>query len=155
MSFTTDRRFAALEKLVLAAKALSKSDPANAPYLCQLACIQICGNIERCVELLLLERFEKRVPDQIPEFLKRYFLRGTNYDCDAIHELLCRFDGDWGKKFDTFVQSNSAVKNQISGAYGIRNILAHGNHRGLGYKQVQDYFDASKRLVAEIELAIR
>lgn len=155
MSFTTDRRFAALEKLVLAAKALSSSDPQSAPYLCQLASIQICGNIERCVELLILERFDKKVPHQIPEFLKRHFLRGTNYDCDAIHDLLCRFDGAWGKKFDTFVQANSSIRIQISACYGIRNVLAHGGGQGLGYKQVQDYFDASKRLVAELELAIR
>ena len=73
----------------------------------------------------------------------------------VVFTQLCKFDGDWGKKFNAFLQGNSTVRNQISAAYGIRNVLAHGNHHGLGYSQVQDYFDASKRLVAEMELAIR
>lgn len=153
MSFTTDQRFRALGALIQAAK--NQSDPQTASYLCRLACVQICGNLERCIELLIRERFEKRTPPQIDEFLSRYFKRGTNFDCEEICALLNRFDREWGRTIGDFIENNQQVRESINGCYGLRNAIAHGGAPGLGYAMLQQYFDVSQRMVAKIEAAIR
>lgn len=153
MSFTTDQRFKALDALIQAAK--NQSDAQTASYLCRLACVQICGNLERCIELLIMERFEKRIPPQIEEFLSRQFKRGANYDCEEICALLYRFDKAWGRLLEDFVKGNQQIKESINGCYGLRNTIAHGGAPGLGYAMLEQYFDASKAVVTEIEEALR
>ena len=154
MSFTTDQRFKALDVLIQAAK--NQADPQTAFYLCRLGFVQICGNLERCVELLIRERFDKRAPPQIDEFLSRFFKRGTNYDCEEICALLYRFDKGWGRTLEDFIKSNQQVKDSINGCYGLRNAIAHGEAPGSpGYTMLQQYFDVSKTMVAKIEAAIR
>ncbi len=102
-----------------------------------------------------MERFDKRIPPQVVEFLSRYFRRGTNFDCDEICAFLFRFDSNWGRKFEAFVNTNHQVKTQINGCYGIRNVLAHGGGHTPGYKAAQEYFDASKILIAKFEEVIK
>lgn len=153
MSFTTEQRFKALEALIDAAK--KQQDAQTASYLCKLGCVQVCGNLERCIELLISERFEKKTPPQIPVFLKRYFKRGTNYDCDEISNLLYKFDAGWGKSFEVFVSTNQPIKESISACYGLRNAIAHGGAQSLGYGSLQQYFNASRLVIEKIEEAMR
>jgi hypothetical protein len=117
--------------------------------------VQICGNLERCIELIIRERFEKRTPPQIDEFLSRFFRRGTNYDCEQICAMLNRFDRDWGRAIEEFLKQDQEVKESINGCYGLRNAIAHGEAPSLGYAMLQQYYDVSQRIVAKIEAAIR
>jgi hypothetical protein len=50
-------------------------------------CVLICGNLERCIEILLTERIGPRSAPQVTPFLRAYFKRGSNYDCDQICQL--------------------------------------------------------------------
>jgi hypothetical protein len=102
ISGTGSQRFIALEKLIVAARAKGL-DEQTASYFCKLGSVLICGNLERCIELILSERIASKSPPQVMSFLKAYFKRGTNYDCDQIGQLLHRFDAAWGRDFEDFV----------------------------------------------------
>jgi hypothetical protein len=88
-------------------------------------------------------------------FLKAYFKRGTNYDCDQISQLLHRFDTAWGREFEDFVERNSAVKEGISSCYAVRNSVAHGGGQSLGPRILSQYYEASFTLVAQLEYLLR
>ena len=125
MALAVESRFHDVERLVLAAQAKGL-DPEVAAYYCKLGCVMICGAVERSVEILITERVGGRSAPQVTSFLKSYFRRGTNYDCEAIMALLYRFDSNWGHNFRAFVIQNDKIKGSVSSCYAIRNSIAHG-----------------------------
>lgn len=152
--FAVEQRFIALSKLIVAAQAKGL-DEQTASYFCKLGSVLICGNLERCVELLVSERIASKSPPQVLSFLKRYFKRGTNYDCDQISQLLYRFDPKWGRDFDEFLERNSAIREGVSSCYAVRNSVAHGGGQSLGPRALLQYYDASLTLVAQLEYLLR
>lgn len=154
MSFEIEQRFRSLEQLIVAASSKGV-DEQIASYLCKLGSVLICGNLERCVEIIITSRLASRSPPQITVFLKSYFKRGTNYDCDQISQLLYKFDVDWGRAFEAFVKNNSGVKESISSCYAIRNSVAHGGGQSLGYRILKQYFDDSLTIISELQVIVR
>jgi RiboL-PSP-HEPN len=152
--FEIEQRFKSLEDLIVAA-ADKNQDERTASYFCRLGCVQICGNLERCVALVLIARLGDRSPTQFGNFLRRYFDRGTNYDCDRICQLLYRFDADWGRAFEDFVKANDHLKESVSSCYAIRNSVAHGGSPSLGPKILRQYYEASLSIVCELEGLVR
>lgn len=152
--FAVEQRFIALSRLIRAAQEKGL-DEQTASYFCKLGSVLICGNLERCVELIISERIASKSPPQVLSFLKTYFKRGTNYDCDQISQLLYRFDTNWGRDFDCFLESNSAVKEGISSCYAVRNSVAHGGGQSLGPRALMQYYDASFTLIAQLEYLLR
>lgn len=150
MSLVIDQRFKALEMLIDAA-ADKSLDPLTQSNLCKLGSVMICGNLERCVEHLVIERVGKRSVTQTAAFLKSFFKRGTNYDCENIMQLLFRFDPNWGRLFETFLNDNWAIKDGVSSCYSIRNSIAHGGTASLGHKTLREYFEASFYVVIKLE----
>ncbi len=148
MSFPIENRFNAVEKVVNAACAKGL-DAEIASYHCKLGCVLICGAIERSVEILISERLASRSPPQVAEFLKAYFKRGANYDCEEISQLLFKFDTAWGKKFELFLISDERIKSGVSSCYATRNSIAHGGGQSLEPRALREYFDAEFALIAE------
>ena len=153
MSFELQVRFLALEKLVVAAS-VRGLDEQLAAFLCKLGSVQICGNLERCTEILIVSRIGSRSPRQVGAFLRAYFKRGTNYDCDQICQLLYRFDPEWGRQFEIFVTENENLKESISSCYAVRNSVAHGGSQSLGPNILRQYFDASFSIVTQLEVVL-
>ncbi|WP_409192738.1 HEPN domain-containing protein [Bradyrhizobium sp. RDM4] len=147
-----EQRFKDLEKLVVAAEEKG-IDPQVQSYFCKLGIVLVCGNIERCVEHIVTERVGRS--PQVTSFLKGYFKRGTNYDCEEIKNLFYRFDKKWGGAFEDFVTNNIFVKDSISSCYGLRNALAHGGTANIGHRALRQYFNASFDLVAQAEFCLR
>jgi hypothetical protein len=147
--FPIEQRFIALERLVLAAEAKGL-DEQIASYLAKLGCVQVCGNLERCIELLVVEKVGHAKAPKVTSFLRAYFKRGTNYDCDEISQLLFKFDSAWGSEFANYMTSNLEVKESIASAYAIRNSVAHGGTQSLGPRNLRQYFGASFKLVADL-----
>lgn len=154
MSFEIEPRFRHLEELVVAA-ADKNLDGRMASYICRLGSVQICGNPERCVELILIARLADRSPKQIGSFLRRYFQRGVNYDCERICQLLYRFDSDWGHTFESFVTVNDHLKESVSSCYTVRNSVAHGGSQSIGPRILRQYYDASLEIVINLEETVR
>jgi hypothetical protein len=154
LSFEIERRFHTLEHLVIAAAARDV-DELVAAYLCKLGSVLICGNLERCVELVITSRFAGRTPPQIPTFIRAYFRRGINYDCEEICQLLFRFDREWGRAFEVFIADRDHIKESIASCYSIRNSVAHGGGQSLGPRILKQYFDASFEVVVKLEQIVR
>ena len=152
--FEVEQRFRILEQLIITATD-KDLDELSASYLCRLGSVLICGNLERCVELVLTTRFANRAPPQIGTFIKAYFRRGTNYDCEQICQLLYRFDPGWGRTFENYLEQNDHIKESISSCYAIRNSVAHGGGQNLGPRGLKQYYDASFELIASLEQLIR
>lgn len=141
----------ALERLVNQASAKGM-DEQQASYLCRLGSVLICGNIERCVEILITQRMKRGTPPQVASFLQAYFKRGTNYDCEEICQLLFKFDATWGHTLQRAL--TDSVKESISSCYSVRNSVAHGGGNSLGPRSLKQYFDASFELIAALEQAL-
>jgi hypothetical protein len=151
--FEIEQRFKSLNELMVAA-ADKNLDERMASYICRLGSVQICGNLERCIELTITARLS-RSPKQVGRFLRGFFQRGVNYDCDRICQLLYQFDPTWGSFFEDFVRSNDRIKESISSCYAVRNSVAHGGSQSLGPQILRQYYEASLEVVARVEQAIR
>ncbi|KGT76122.1 hypothetical protein MA20_30350 [Bradyrhizobium japonicum] len=154
MSFEIEQRFGELEKLVQSASA-KDLDEKTASYLCKLGSVLICGNLERCVEHLVLEKVGNSSHPRVANFLKGYFKSGRNYDCENIQQLMFRFDTEWGRNFEAFVTGNERVKVEVASCYAVRNSVAHGGGQSLGPTRLKQFYDATFTLVAELEKMLR
>lgn len=154
MPIAIESRFKEVEKLVVAAQR-KDLDAEIAAYYCKLACVMICGTVERSIEILITERIAGKSSPRIGSFLKSFFMRGTNYDCDAIISLLYKFDARWGEKFKAFVEKNEPIKSSLSSCYAVRNSIAHGGTQSLGPSALKQYFDHAFSLIAELEAMLR
>lgn len=154
MAFAIESRFREVEKIILAAQERGADQMVAANY-CKLGSVMLCGAIERSVEIIITERIGGKTAPQVSAFLKSYFKRGTNYDCDEIKNLLFRFDRNWGQKFETFVSKNDKIKSSVASCYGIRNSIAHGNPQSLSPKILLQYYEDALSLIAGVEKILR
>jgi len=138
LQFVIEQRFAELEKLVVAVQARGL-DEQVASYLCKLGSVLVCGNLEKCVEHLLIEKVGGESQPRVTNFLKTHFRMGRNYDCENILQLMFRFDSDWGRKFEKFVEENSRIKEGVSSCYAVRNSVAHGGGNSFGPSALKQY----------------
>ena len=154
MQFVIEQRFAELEKLVIAVQARNL-DEQVASYLCKLGSVLVCGNLEKCIEYLFIEKIGGESQPRVTSFLKSHFRTGRNYDCDNIQQLMFRFDSQWGREFERFVEANGRVKEGVSSCYAVRNSVAHGGGQSLGPNALKQFYEATLTLVAELEKIIR
>jgi hypothetical protein len=154
LQFVIEQRFVELEKLVVAVQARGL-DERTASYLCKLGSVLVCGNLEKCVEHLFIEKIGGKSQPRVTNFLESHFRTGRNYDCDNTLQLMFRFDSDWGRRFTKFVEENGRVKEGVSSCYAIRNSVAHGGGESVGPNALKQFYDATLTLVAELERIIR
>ena len=134
---------------------LDRIDAADVPDeirtdLYRFGAILLCGHIEQCVKIIILDRLDRRADPRILNFVRSFFERGANLDCSSIKSLLERFEPQWGKKFEEFVAANDDVKVGIASAYGVRNPLAHGSASSLGGARLRELYAVAKRLVEAV-----
>jgi RiboL-PSP-HEPN len=154
LQFVIEQRFVELEKLVIAVQARNLDEQATS-YLCKLGSVLVCGNLEKCVEHLFIERVGGKSHPRVTNFLKSRFKAGRGYGCENILQLMFRFDLEWGRKFDKFIEGNNRVKEGVCSCYAIRNSAAHGGGQSLGPNALKQFYEATLTLVAELENIIR
>lgn len=118
--------------------------------LFRFGAILLCGHVEQCVKIIVMDRLSHRAQPRVLNFIRSYFGYGSNLDCSAIISLLDRFEPAWGTKFQKWVDQNEDVKEGIASAYGVRNPLAHGSSASLGGARLRELFLASQRLVEAV-----
>ena len=109
--------------------------------------ILVCGFVERSVELVILDRIQKKAHPRVRNFVRGHFKRGTNYDCEAIRQLLERFDNAWSENFKMLAGERDDVIQAVSSAYALRNSIAHGGNANLGLKGVLELYKAAQTIV--------
>jgi RiboL-PSP-HEPN len=116
--------------------------------------VLICGFIERSVEIVIMERIENRAHPRVANFIRGHFRRGTNYDCEAISQLLDRFDLTWGEKFRQFRESRDDLVQAIGSVYTLRNSVAHGGSGNQGILGVAGLYIAAQEVIDGLLAAI-
>ncbi len=146
MQHQLDSRYRAVDAYVNKVVAAGGDEELQS-YLYRFGAVLICGNIERSIEIIVLERLNTRAQRRVLNFVKSYFERGHNFDCTAIAQLLNRFDAEWYRKFSRFVEVNEDIRDGVSSCYSVRNSAAHGGSQGVGAKRLQELLTISKRLI--------
>ncbi len=113
--------------------------------------ILICGFVERSVELVIMDKVQHMAHPRIQRFIRSHFRRGTNYDCEAIAQLLDRFDVNWGTKFRDFLKTRDDLVQSMTSAYGLRNSIAHGGEGNQGAHGVKALYVSAKLVVDALE----
>lgn len=149
MRMQIESRFRSLSDYVDKCESAEASEELKS-YLYRFGTVLICGYVERSLETIILGRLSKRAHPRVLEFVKSHFQRGTNYDCNAISQLLTRFDAKWGRSFVAFVEGHPEIKEGISSCYAVRNSVAHGGSAGVGIKRLRELLEVSGRLVEGI-----
>jgi len=99
----------------------------------------------------MLERLRNRAHPRVISFIKSYFKRGTNYDCEAIKQLLLRFDPEWGRRFESEIGGMSALSETVSSCYSVRNSVAHGGGGSLGSARLKELAETCIEVIRVIE----
>ncbi|WP_366525522.1 HEPN domain-containing protein [Devosia sp.] len=146
MQAQLDSRFLALETFIKQCQGKDVSEQIQS-QLCRFGAVLVCGNVERCVEVILLNRLNSRAHPRVLNFVKSHFQRGNNFDCAAIGQLLVRFDTDWYGHFVKFVETNPDVKEAIASCYAVRNSVSHGGTSSVGLKRLIELVALSRRLI--------
>lgn len=142
-------RFAAVSTFVDRACASDAPDEFKS-YLFKFGVVLICGNVEQCMKIIVMERLTKRAHPRVLSFVSSHFKRGTNYDCEAISQLLVRFDAEWYKRMKAFIASNSDIEEGMISAHAVRNSIAHGGQAGIGGNRLKELLQVSDRLIAGV-----
>ena len=123
--------------------------------LAKLGAVLSCGFLERSVEIIIMERIDKRAQDRVKNFIKSHFKRGTNYDCVAICGLLERFEISWSKKMKDWMDKNPGPVESISSVYGLRNSIAHGGGQSASLLRVKAYAEDAKLTIDAVVSSTR
>ena len=115
--------------------------------------VLICGFVERSVETLIMEKIAQRAHPRVQNFIRGYFKIGTNYNCEAIAQLLDRFDVGWGTKFRALLKTRDDLVEALRSAYDLRNSIAHGGTGNRGLRGVQELYASAKDVVDGMEVA--
>lgn len=146
MRLEIDSRFRTLDDFVARAES-SALDERSRSEMARFGSVLICGNIERSVEIIILDRLQQRAHPRVMNFVKSFFKRGTNYDCAAIEQLLNRFDPSWYRNFCSFCEEHPSVREGISSCYALRNSVAHGGTGNLGLRRLKELLEASRTMI--------
>ena len=143
--FAIEEKFKVLEQSIeLACNATDEEVAAN---LRRYGTVLICGFVERSIEVVLLERLRPRAHPRVLNFVKSYFKRGSNYNCETICQLLERFEPKWKNNFRAFMDTNEKEVDALSSTYSVRNSVAHGGSAGINATTLRERRDDAKRIV--------
>jgi hypothetical protein len=100
-----------------------------------------------------MEKIAQRAHPRVQTFIRGYFKIGTNYKCEAIAQLLERFDVAWSANFRAFLKMRDDLVEALRSAYVQRNSIAHGGAGNSGLRGVQDLYASAKEVVDAMEAA--
>ena len=119
-------------------------------HLASLGLVLMCGYVERCVEAIITERLILQTQPRVIQFIKTHFKKGTNYNCETIHDLLGRFDESWKEGFRLKIKANQNWSVSLKSVYTLRNSIAHGGTSNTSLEQVKTYYEDCKNVIASL-----
>lgn len=149
--YAINQRFRQLEEQVEIA--CNVKDPEVAASLRKYCAVLVCGFVERSVEVIVLERLRGLAHPKVRNFIKSYFNRGRNFNCNSICNLLERFDSGWGSNFRKFIENSDKEVMALNSIYSVRNSVAHGVNVGISAVDLRERLDSVKVIVDALILA--
>jgi len=151
--FAIEKRFRALDEQI--ELACNVRDEEASENLRRYGTVLICGFVERSIEVILLERLRSLAHPRVLNFVKSHFKRGTNYNCEAICQLLQRFEPAWKDRFRDFMDKNEREVDGLSSTYSVRNSVAHGGTGGISATTLRERREDAKKIVDAVIEATR
>jgi hypothetical protein len=84
MRHQLEMRFKAIEAFVNDASTRQIPEQIQS-YLFRFGTVLICGNIERSIGIIILDRLADRAQPRVLTFVKSHFTRGTNFDARRLN----------------------------------------------------------------------
>lgn len=129
------------------ARAAQLGDDQIKADLAKLGAVLSCGFVERSVEVIVMQRINRRAHDRVKSFIKSHFKKGTNYDCTAVCALLERFDLSWARRMRKWMDENPGPVESLTSVYGLRNSIAHGGGQTSSLARIMAYAEDCKAVV--------
>jgi hypothetical protein len=150
MQISIRNREQKLDNFFARAAKLSNDDELKSD-LARFGAVLACGYIERCLEIIILDRISRKLPrkgsDRVLNFIKGHFKKGTNYNYEAILQLLERFDIQWNKKFREEMDKNDKLSSSLSSIYVLRNSVSHGGDGNRGLESIIEMYNDCKAII--------
>ena len=115
--------------------------------------VLLCGFVERSVEIVIMEKITQLANVRVQNFIRGYFKIGRNYNCEAIAQLLERFDSRWSSNFRSSLETRDDWVEALRSAYELRNSIAHGGTGNRGLAGVKSLFALAKEVIDAMEVA--
>ena len=132
------------------ARAKGTDDEELKSDLARFGAVLVCGYVERCVEVVILDRLTRMAQPRVLQFIKSHFKKGRNYDCEAICQPLNRFDQKWEAPFRLTISKNDQWSQSLESAYNLRNSIAHGGDGNKGLLGIETFYTDCKSIVAAL-----
>lgn len=121
-------------------------------------CVLTAGFIEESFRILLRTYTSKNASPKIVKFVDGEISFITNCKTERIIEVLTRFHPDWAATFQTEIDNkspiNTEIKDSLNGIVINRHKIAHGQHVGIGFVTVKNYYGYCVTAVEILETVI-
>ncbi len=116
-----------------------------AKYLCVL----VSGFIETSARSLLISYASQNSTPKVASYVSQQLKGLQNVNLEKLLQLFCSFSDDWRVKLETY--TDDEMKNAVNNIIANRNNIAHGQHVGLTYTRVNEWYRKSLDLIQYID----
>lgn len=110
-------------------------------------CILISASLEVCLEAIFLRFAQKHSgSESVYRYVESHLLRHSNPNRGNIVNLHNRFDKQWGKKIENFIQDQKS--DAIASVVNNRNNIAHGRDCSVNIHQLRKWFTQIEKVIA-------
>lgn len=116
-----------------------------ARYLCVLT----SGFIENSIKIYVENYVQSRGNQKVTSFIAESIKYETNMTCEKIIKFLGKFDSTWPVAFEANLTDER--KDAVNSIIALRHQIAHGQHVGVSYGRIKQYFQSIKSLIEDME----
>lgn len=111
-------------------------------------CILVSGYMEKAVTALVLEHARRQSAPSIQRFVEYRMTSFTNVNAQRLQQLMGSFDLDWERNLEQFLIDEK--KAAIDSIRSLRNAIAHGEHVGITYTRISDYYKEVQKIIERV-----
>jgi len=111
-------------------------------------CILVSGYLEKAITELILEYAREQASPSIQRFVEYRMKNLTNVNAQRLQTLMGSFDPDWEENLEKFIvdEKKAAIDSVIS----LRNAIAHGEHVGVTYTRISQYYIEIQKIIERV-----
>lgn len=128
-------------------QARNQADDQVIKELSRFLVVRSCGLVEQVSEECCKEYLIKKSDIRSSSFAHSWFGRGANPSPGNLVSLVSKFDPEWGKDLQQFLDDDDELlKRQLDFLVTRRNKIAHGESEGVGVRKALDLSETAFKL---------
>ncbi|RYX86608.1 hypothetical protein EON83_00050 [bacterium] len=135
------------------------SDPREQSEWAKYLCILVSGLIESSLRNLIEDYCQKKSSPNVSRYALRDIDRLTNCKTGKIHSTLESFDAQWALDFNSNMNSQSRMPeelfNSINSVISNRHIFAHGGSAGMSLGNITKFYHDTKKVILILDSIIK